>query len=490
MNKRVAIIGSGFAGMSAACHAAQSGARVEVFEKNNELGGRARTFTDGGYTFDMGPSWYWMPDIFDQFFGHFGKKTSDYYELIKLDPGFTIFFGKGDVLNVPGEPTRILEMFEQEEKGGAARLRAFLSEAETKYYTALSSFLHKPSTSITEYLSPGLLFKSVRLDLFKSFRAHASRYFSSPRLRQLVEFPILFLGGTAQNIPALYSLMNYAAFVQGTWYPMGGFSSITWGMTRLAADLGVTFRTSEPVNNISVEKNRANTLHTRTGNFSFDGIIGAADYAHTETLLPPQYRNYTKEYWNSRTMSPSSLIFYIGCNKKITALQHHNLFFDKDFDTHAREIYHQPSWPSAPLFYVCCPSKTDNNIAPAGHENLFILMPLAPGITDTDELREKYFGIIMDRLENITGEKIRPHIDYKKSYCINDFVADYNSYKGNAYGLANTLRQTALLKPSLKNKKLNNLFYCGQLTVPGPGVPPALISGQIAATQLLKSLKS
>lgn len=490
MSRKVAVIGSGFSGLAAACFAAKAGADVTIFEKNEQVGGRARTFSASNYLFDMGPSWYWMPDVFDKFFAHFGRKTEDYYQIKQLDPGFRVFFGKNDTLDIPANLASIFDLFEKEEKGGAAALKRFLAEAETKYETAFRDFIYKPSTSIVEFMSLSMLTKAIQLDLFKSFESHAKKFFTNPRLLQLVEFPILFLGGTSRNIPALYSMMNYSAFVQGTWYPMGGFSSITKGMATLARELGVNILKGQNVEKINISSNRADKLIVAGAPYSFDGVIAAADYAHAETLLDNQYRNYDEAYWQGRTMSPSSLIFYVGVNKKIATLEHHNLFFDEDFAIHSSEIYEHPSWPSAPLFYVCCPSKTDPEVAPAGHENLFILMPLAPGLQDNEEIRERYFNIIMSRLEKMTGESIHPNIDYKSSYCINDFVKDYNSYKGNAYGLANTLMQTAVLKPSLKNKKLKNMFYCGQLTVPGPGVPPALISGQIAAEQLMKTLKT
>ncbi|MBX2906646.1 MAG: phytoene desaturase [Taibaiella sp.] len=489
MSRRIAIIGSGFSGLAAASFAAAGGADVTVFEKNDKVGGRARTFSASGYLFDMGPSWYWMPDVFDNFFASFGKKTEEYYQVKKLDPGFRVFFGRGDMLDIPADTTQIFDLFEKEEKGAADKLKRFLAEAETKYHTAFRDFIYKPSASILEFMSLSMLAKAIRLDLFQTFENHAKKFFKSPRLLQLVEFPILFLGGTSRNIPALYSMMNYSAFVQGTWYPMGGFSAITNGMAKLAKELGVEILTGKTVEKINASSQRVNELIINGKPRQFDGLIASADYAHAETLLEENYRNYDDKYWSNRTMSPSSLIFYIGVRKKIVSLQHHNLFFDEDFTVHASEIYDSPSWPSAPLFYVCCPSKTDPGVAPEGHENLFILMPLAAGLQDTQELRERYFDIIMSRLEKITGENIRPSIDYKSSYCINDFANDYNSYKGNAYGLANTLMQTAILKPSLRNKKIRNMYYAGQLTVPGPGVPPALISGQIAAEQLLKTLK-
>ncbi len=488
---KVSIIGSGFAGLSAACFVAKDGHNVTVFEKNETIGGRARAFSANGFTFDMGPSWYWMPDTFEQFFAHFNKKPSDYYNLVQLDPGFQMVFGPNDALSIPKDKDELYQSFETIEKGSADKLRKFLAEAEYKYTVGMKQMAYKPSFSWLEYATPEVIASAARLQMFSSVSSHVRKYFKDERLIALMEFPALFLGAIARQIPALYSMMNHAALSLGTWYPMGGMVEIIKAMHSLAAELGVQFKTNDPVTGITIKNGSAFGLSTQLSYIHTDGVIASGDYNHIEQqLLPAEFRNYTEAYWQKRTFAPSSLIFYLGVNKKIKKLIHHNLFFDTSLDEHAREIYENPQWPTQPLFYVCCPSKTDPSVAPEGMENLFILMPIAPGLTDTPQIREKYFKLLIKRLEFLCGESIEPHIVYHKNYCINDFVNDYNAYKGNAYGLANTLRQTAVLKPSLKNKKISNLFYAGQLTVPGPGVPPALISGQMAAEQLLKKLKT
>jgi phytoene desaturase len=490
MTKKVYVIGSGFAGLAAASVLAKAGMQVTVFEKNKQIGGRARTLETNGYFFDMGPSWYWMPDVFEDYFRLFDKMPSDFYDLKLLDPGFAIFFGKDDVMEVPATLEGIYALFDKEETNGADKLKKFLAEAELKYRLSMSELVYLPSESITEYMSAEVIKNAAHLHIFKSFHTHVRKYFKSPRLLKLMEFPVLFLGGSPRNIPALYSLMNYASIQLGTWYPMGGFSQITDAMAKVATDLGVEIRTDETVLKIHIENKKIKVVTTSQGNYTCDAIIGAADYNHTESLLNEAHSNYSDKYWDKKVMSPSCLIFYVGVNKKIKNLRHHNLFFDESLDVHTDEIYKNPQWPSKPLFYVCCTSKTDSSTAPEGHENVFILIPLAAGLQDNEVTREKYFDIVMNRLEYMMGEKIEEHIDYKKSYCINDFKADYNSYKGNAYGLANTLKQTAFMRPAIRNKKVDNLYYCGHLTVPGPGVPPALISGQIAANELLKKFKN
>jgi phytoene desaturase len=488
---RIAIIGSGFSGISAATYLSAAGHEVHVFEKNETPGGRARQLkTESGYLFDMGPSWYWMPEIFEEFFNDFGYKVSDFYALKLLSPSFNMVFKDGEI-SVPPQYTSLRSIFESIEKGSAVMLDQFMKEAQFKYETGMRNLSRMPGISMIEFANKDLLKGVMRLQIFSSFSKHVRKYFSDPRLIALMEFPVLFLGAMPQETPALYSLMNYACLKLGTWYPMGGFGKIIEAMIKIAEAGGASFNFSSPVERILVKNNKAYSIVANGKTIDFDAIVAAADYHHVEEkLLPPAYRNYTSNYWQKKTFAPSCLIYFIGLNKKIESLTHHTLFFDEDLLQHSKEIYKDPQWPARPLFYVCCPSKTDGEVAPPNHENLFFLMPIAPGLEDNESIREKYFHIMMERLQNHIGERITSHIDFKKSYCVNDFVADYNSYKGNAYGLANTLMQTAILKPGIRNKKIKNLFYAGQLTVPGPGVPPSLISGKIAAQQLLKYLKS
>jgi phytoene desaturase len=486
----VAIIGSGFAGISASAYLAKEGCTVDVYEKNDTTGGRARQLDSGnGYTFDMGPSWYWMPDVFEKFFNDFGYKATDFYELELLDPGFSIVFGKDYVLGIPAGFDALCETFEDIEAGSAAHLIKFMQGAQFKYKTGMEKLVYKPGLSLWEFADIDLIKGLFNLQVFTSFSKHVRKYFNDSRLIALMEFPVLFLGAMPQDTPALYSLMNYAGLKLGTWYPKGGFGKVIQAMQTVAEKEGVKFHNNALVTKLVLSGKKIDSLGVGATHIKANAVIAAADYHHIEKeLLESEYRNYDESYWDKRVMAPTSLIFYLGVTRPVPKLTHHTLFFDSDLNQHAIEIYKEPQWPSKPLFYVCAPSKTDDSVAPAGHENLFILMPLAPGISDTEELREQYFNMLMQRLNDFTGIDITAHLDYKKSYCKNDFITDYNSFKGNAYGLANTLRQTANLKPSIKNKKLDNLFYAGQLTVPGPGVPPSIISGKVAAQQLLKYL--
>ncbi|PWK80298.1 phytoene desaturase [Mucilaginibacter oryzae] len=487
--KHIIVIGSGFAGLSAACVLAKEGYQVTILEKNNQTGGRARVWEQDGFRFDMGPSWYWMPDVFESFFALFGKKPADYYELKRLDPGYRIYYGKDDVLDVPANMAQLEALFEQIEPGSSKALRTFMSQAEYKYKVGMGEYVFRPSHSITEFIDLNLIRKSFSMQLLTSMSKHVRGLFKNPKLVKLLEFPVLFLGATPQNTPAMYSMMNYADLALGTWYPMGGMNEIIKAMVSVATGLGVTIKLDTEVTKIEVQNKSATTIHTNKGNFTGDVVIAGADYEHVDQhLLDQPHRNYNAKYWESRTMSPSSLLYYIGTNKKVEGIQHHNLFFDEDFELHAKEIYTSPQWPSNPLFYVCCSSKTDATVAPADGENLFFLMPIAPGLNDDESIREKYFDLMMDRFARITGQDIRDAIVVKRSYALNDFKADYHSFKGNAYGLANTLAQTAFFKPAMRAKHVNNLLYTGQLTVPGPGVPPAIISGQVVAAEAVKLL--
>lgn len=486
-NLKVIIIGAGFSGLAAASVLAKAGFDVTVLEKNSMPGGRARKFSESGFTFDMGPSWYWMPDVFEKFFALFNKTSQDYYQLQRLDPSYRFYFGKHEIVDVPATFSEIVDIFEKEEPGAGNELIRFLKEAEYKYKVSMNRFVYKPGLSILEFVRPEILASLFKLQMFRSFDSHLKLYFKSQRIRQMLEFPILFLGGTAKSTPALYSLMNYGDIELGTWYPVGGMYKVVEGMVELAASLGVKFIYNSPVESFEVRNNRITSVISAGKQYEAPYVLASADYQFVEqNLLPLQYRTYSEKYWNSRVLSPSSLIFYLGIDKKLEGLEHHTLFFDQDFSKHADAIYENPGWPENPSLYFSCTSKTDPTVAPEGMENLFVLIPVAPDLEDTEEIREKYFQIILDRFEHLTGQDISNNIVFKRSYAHTDFESDYNAFKGNAYGLANTLMQTAFLKPKMRSKKVKNLFYTGQLTVPGPGVPPALISGEMAARLIIK----
>lgn len=492
--KQIIIIGGGFSGLSAATIMAKNGWDVSVIEKHSIPGGRARQFSQDGFTFDMGPSWYWMPDVFERYFALFGKKTTDYYSLKRLDPSYHIYWELNE-FKIPAAYKEIYNLFEKIESGAGKKLDKFLIEAAFKYDIGINKLVHKPGRSLMEFLDFDLLKGIFKLDVFTSIKKHVSKFFKNEELKQLLEFPILFLGALPENTPSLYSLMNYADIKLGTWYPEGGMYKVVDAMYQLASEVGVKFKFNHIVNKFSFLNNKISGITASNNgkdvNFNADVVIASADYHFIETqLLPERFRSYSKNYWDSRKMAPSCLLYFLGLNKKVTGLQHHTLFFDVDFEKHSDEIYKTPKWPEDPLFYISATSVTDASVAPAGHENVFILIPVASGLQgDTPELRDKYLNLVLDRFEKRTRQEIKNSIIYNKNFGPSDFVNDYNAFKGNAYGLANTLFQTALFKPSCKSKKLNNLYYTGQLTIPGPGVPPSIISGEVVAKQVIRSFK-
>ncbi len=481
--KNIGIIGAGYSSLATACYLAHAGHKITIYEKNDSIGGRSRQLEAEGFTFDMGPTWYWMPDVFERFFNDMGKSSSDYYELIRTNPAYRVYFGEGEYSDIPTVLEELFELFEAEEKGAGNALRKFLKEAEENYNIAIKDLVYRPGLSPLELVTPktvtklGLFFKTISKDVRARFK--------SEKLRSILEFPVLFLGAKPSKTPAFYNFMNYADMVLGTWHPRGGMFSVVQAMEDLAKELGVVIKTSADVRAIKTEKKKVIGIQVGDILHAHDLVVSGADYAHTEQLLLPEERRYSQSYWEKRTFAPSALLFYVGLDTKIDNALHHTLFFDTSFEKHAQAIYDNPRWPDRPLFYASFPSKTDAFLAPDGGETCIFLVPIAPGIEDSEETRERYFDILMERLLKLTGQDITPNIVYKRSYCVQDFVKDYNSYKGNAYGLANTLLQTAFLRPSIVSRKIKNLYFTGQLTVPGPGVPPALISGKIVAEKIL-----
>ncbi|MFT5735871.1 MAG: phytoene desaturase [Maribacter sp.] len=483
MDKKVSIIGSGFSSLSAACYLAKDGYNVSIYEKNAAVGGRASKFTKQGFTFDMGPSWYWMPDIFDKFFADFGRKTTEFYTLDKLSPAYKIFFSD-DIITIGDSMDKICAEFERIEKGSSLQLRKFIASAQENYDIAINKVVLRPGLSPLELVTKETVLKVDQF--FKTISSQVRKKFKNPKLISTLEFPVLFLGAKPSNTPSFYNFMNFADFGLGTWHPRGGMYEIIKGMETLAKELGVHIHTNQAVSKILVENGKTIGIVSDGTEIKSDVVLSGADYHHSETLLDIKHRQYSEGYWSKKTFAPSSLLFYIGFDKKLKNVEHHNLFFDTDFELHAEEIYDAPKWPTDPLFYANFPSITDSTMAPENCETGFFLVPIAPDLKDTPELRAEYLDIILNRFEKRTGQEIRNNIIFKESFCVNDFIERYNSYKGNAYGMANTLTQTAFLRPNLKSKKVKNLFFTGQLTVPGPGVPPALISGKLVSELITK----
>lgn len=487
MNPRIGIIGAGISGMVAACYLAKEGYAVTIFEKHDIPGGRARRFSANGFTFDMGPSWYWMPDVYQRFFGDMNRRAENYYTVDRLDPSYTVYFEQ-EKINIPASVNDLMQLFEEWEPGSSVRFQEYLDDAAEKYRIGIMEFAGKPSLRWSEFLTADIFSLLRRLQPLRSMQQHVERYFSHPIIRKIIAFPVIFLGAMPDRIPAMYSLMNYADTMLGTWYPRGGMYEVVNAVYKVAQELGVRFRFNCDVEGIGVENDKASSICTPGVEEPMDLVIGAGDYYYMEQLLLPRHRQYSEAYWQQREMAPSCLLYFLGVDRRLP-LNHHNLFFDAGFDEHASALYTEPKWPADPLFYVCAPSVTDATTAPPGCENLFLLAPVAAGLSGDDaELRRLYLNRMLERLERRTGVSIRDHIIYQRDYALREFTADYHAFRGNAYGLANTLKQTAIGKPRMRSDKVTNLFFCGQLTVPGPGLPPAFLSGKIAATEAAKYL--
>lgn len=484
MKKEIKIIGSGFSALAASCYLAKDGNSVTIYEKNSTIGGRARQLKKDSFTFDIGPTWYWMPDVFERFFNDFGKKPSDYYQLIKLSPAYQVYFGVNEFVTIADNLPEIITTFEAIEAGSGSQLASFMKEAQSNYDIAIKDLVYRPGVSPLELITVQTALKLNQF--FSNISRDIRKRFKNKKLVQILEFPVLFLGAKPSDTPSFYSFMNFADFGLGTWHPKNGMYSVILAMEQLAKELGVQIVTNANVEKIVVENKKAVGIHVNGEFIAADIVLSGADYHHSETLLDEKHRVYSEKYWEKKVFAPSSLLFYVGFDKKIINVEHHSLFFDVDFDVHAKDIYDTPKWPDEPLFYASFPSKTDENSAPEGKEAAIFLIPLAPGLNDTNEIRELYFNKIITRLEKLTQQTLKNNIIFKESFCVNDFIKDYNSYKGNAYGMANTLLQTAFLRPKLKSKKVDQLYFTGQLTVPGPGVPPSLISGKLVADLIRK----
>ncbi len=508
----VVVIGGGFGGLSTACYLADAGADVTLLEKNEQLGGRASRLETGGFRFDMGPSWYLMPDVFERFFGHFGRSPEEFYTLSQLDPHYRVFWKDGDRVDVVPDLERNKELFESYEPGAADALDAYLEKSEYTYDVGMEHFVYEDRPRLRDYVDPDVLRYSWGLSLLGKMQGHVEDYFEHPKLQQLMQYTLVFLGGSPTNTPALYNLMSHVDFNMGVYYPDGGIGAVVDGIVELATDLGVEFVTDAEVTAIEGRRGAfavdvagngdANEGRTADGDarevsanggdgdrYLADLVVSNADYAHTEReLLPPEKRQYTDAYWESRTYAPSAFLLYLGVEGDVEELAHHTLVLPTAWDRHFEQIFDDPAWPDDPAYYLCVPSKTDDTVAPEGHSNLFALVPIAPGLTDTPALRDRYRDVVLDDIAANTGTDLRDRIVVEETFCVDDFADRYNSYQGSALGLAHTLRQTSLFRPPHASGTVDGLYFTGATTTPGIGVPMCLISGQLTAERVADTL--
>jgi phytoene desaturase len=480
--RSVVVVGSGFGGLSTACYLADAGANVTVLEKNEQLGGRASRLYADGFRFDMGPSWYLMPDVFENFFADFDRRPDQYYQLERLDPHYRIFFKDGDQVNLVPDMDANRDLFESYEPGAGAALDDYLEQAAYTYDVGMEHFVYEDRPRLRDYVDPDVLRYARGLSLLGTMQDHVEEYFDHPKLQQIVQYSLVFLGGAPNNTPALYNLMSHVDFNLGVYYPEGGMGAVVDGVVAMAEELGVDFRTDHPVAEI---RGREGGFAVRTENsreFFPDEVVSDADYAHTEQeLLLPEDRQYDADYWDSRTYAPSAFLVYLGVEGDVEPLAHHTLVLPTDWDDHFDTIFGDPAWPEDPAYYLCVPSKTDDTVAPDGHSNLFALVPIAPGLDDTPERRERFRDLLLDDIAEHTGVDLRDRIVFEEIFSLSEFTDRYNSTQGTALGLAHTLKQTSLLRPSHASSEVDGLYFTGSYTTPGIGVPMCLISGQLTA---------
>jgi phytoene desaturase len=484
VNRRAVVIGAGVGGLASAALLARAGFQVTILEKNDSIGGRARLWREGGFTFDMGPSWYLMPEVFEDFFAVFGRSREQYYRLTELSPYYRVFFQPGEWVDITSERQKVLDLFESFEAGGAKRLEKYLDRARYKYEVAMKEFLYKDYGSVFDFLNARMLIEGTRLNVFGRLDRSVRRYFSDRRARQILEYAMVFLGTSPQAAPALYSIMSHVDLNLGVHYPIGGLSAAAAGIAKLAEEQGVRIRLGAEVRGIHVDdgSGRATRVVTAEDEVETDVVLVNADYAFSETnLLEDRYKTLPGRYWKRRVFAPSMFILYLGLNKSLRNVVHHNLYFSEDWNEHFDTIFKVPTWPQEPCFYVSCISKTDPQMAPRGQENLFVLVPVAPGLTDGETFRERYADQVIEHIEKVIGEQFRSSIVVRRVFSHRDFISDYNAYEGTALGLAHTLNQTAFFRPAFRSKKVENLYYAGQYTHPGVGVPMVLIAAQVAS---------
>jgi phytoene desaturase len=490
----VTVVGSGFGGLSAACFLADAGADVTVLEKNDQFGGRASRLERDGFTFDMGPSWYLMPDVFERFFGQFSKAPEDYYDLERLDPHYRIFFKDGQTVDVRADREQNRELFESIEPGAGEAFDDYLATSERHYETAMDKFVYEDRSRLRDWVDLDVMRAApVGLQLIGSMQGHVSDYFDNPKLQQIMQYTLVFLGGAPKNTPALYNMMSHVDFNLGVYYPVpkdgegpGGIGVVVESVVDLAEELGVTFEAGTEVTEITRRKSGFLVADGNGGERHPDRVVVNADYAHAEQdLLPEHERQYDADYWEKRTYAPSAFLLYLGVEGDVPELAHHTLVLPTDWDPHFEKIFDDPAWPDEPAYYCCVPSETDDDVAPDGHTNMFVLVPIAPGLADDPGVRERYREGILDDIADHTGVQLRDRIVVEESFCVSDFVERYNATQGTALGLAHTLRQTSLLRPSNRSSAVDGLYFTGSFTTPGIGVPMCLISGEHTANALI-----
>lgn len=500
------VIGGGIAGLATAGLLAKDGFTVTVLEARSALGGRAGSWEKDGYRFDTGPSWYLMPEVFDHFFRLMGSSAERELTLSKLDPGYRVFFEKHDEpIDIAADRETNLDTFERVEPGGRAALTRYLASARDTYEIALKRFLYSTFQSYRTAITGDVIGRAGRLArlLLQPLDTLTSRRFSDPRLRQILGYPAVFLGSSPFVAPSLYHLMSHLDLEDGVYYPRGGFTDIITRIADLATDAGVTVTTDATVTAITTAggtKARATGVRytdaAGTGHhLAADVVVSAADLHHTETtLLPPALQSYPESWWKNRIPGPGAVLVLLGVEGPLPELAHHSLFFTEDWHDNFDRIFGETtSIPSPASIYVCRPSATDDSVAPAGNENLFVLVPVPadPGIGHGGEdgtgspLVERVADEVITQIATWAGiPDLADRIVVRKTVGPQDFRDDLNSWRGTSLGPAHTLKQSAFFRGKNVSSKVDGLYYTGGTTVPGIGLPMCLISAELVIKRI------
>ncbi|AWB28650.1 phytoene desaturase [Halococcoides cellulosivorans] len=477
----VTIVGAGIGGLSTAAYCADAGADVTVLERHDQVGGVARTIEADGFQFDAGPSWYLMPEVFERFFGQFDRSPDDYYELEELDPQYRVFWTDGDRVTVPPDRDAVREIFESYEDGAGAAFDRYIERAGEAYHLGMDRFVYVDRSRLRDFLDLDVLRSARALGLVRSMDGHVARYFDVPKLQQLLQYTLVFLGGAPHNTPALYSMLAYADFEGHVHYPDGGMIAVVDGIATLARERGATIETGTPVTSIEPTDDGLR-VETAERTHETDRVVANAPRPHVERdLLAPRYRDKDPEFWDSRTYGPSAYMLYLGVEGSVDPLAHHTLVLPTDWDPHFEAIFDDPGWPDDPAFYLSVPSQTDPNVAPDGHHALVALVPIAPDLADGRDVRDRMRETILDRIESEAGVDLRDRIVLEREVCVSEFADQYSLPQGTALGLAHTLRQSGPLRPGHRSAACPGLYYAGSFVRPGIGVPMTVISGEHAA---------
>ena len=498
--KHVVVIGAGFAGLTSAVLLAKDGFKVTLLEKNQQVGGRARLWHTDGYTFDMGPSWYLMPEVFERIFNLVGVNRADYYRITRLNPAYKVFFenpGAAQSIDIPGSRDELAGVFEEFEKDGAQSLEAFLNDAAYKYRVAMSEFLYRDFRSPREFFNRRLMTEGIKLHVFRRLDHYVRQYFQNHRARKILEYASVFLGSNPVITPALYSLMSHVDLNLGVWFPEGGMGRVALAFSRLAQEQGCRVITGAQVSGVGISNGKITEVQyiQQSGDepedsrerlrIKADFVLNTADYHWMEhSILQKPYRSYSSAYWKKKIVAPSMFLAYMGIGRKLPQLAHHNLYFADKWEKHFDTLFESPKWPENPCWYISRTTATSSAMAPPGKENIFLLVPVAAGLDDGDQQRETFFEMMLDHVKKTTSIDLSADLEFRSLYSHRDFRSDYNSFKGSALGLAHTLFQTAVFRPSRQSRKLSNLFHAGQYTHPGVGVPMVIISAELAVNAI------